>query len=343
MKKLLILVNKKGPKKKLFTRIISQNLGSDVQVSLGKFADVTIEINESDVKAFITDFEKTPGFQPGDESNSDMSSSLEETPRSQRGEDVINGNNFKEFDLVYFRRIDHSIFPLSGTLALCLDKLGVKYFDTKFREIGAAGDKVTSLVKLALSGVSVPKTLFVTREKILEDKEKIISMLGLPLIAKDTQTQGNKGVYVIKKKEDFSELLNLKKERLSGTPIQFLLQEFINIDKEYRLLVLKDKVVSIHKKDKRSYDKLAVDYEVHDLPIEFVDLKTVPDSLKEAAVKAAQALNVEIGGVDGLLTKEGGKPVILEVNRGPGIEYDTKKSPEMDEIAKFFKRELEDA
>ena len=75
------------------------------------------------------------------------------------------------------------------------------------------------------------------------------------------------------------------------------------------------------------------------MPIEFVDLKAVPDSLKEAAVKAAQMLNVEIAGVDGLLTKEG-KPVILEVNRGPGVEYDTKKSPEIDEIAKFFKREL---
>ena len=37
----------------------------------------------------IADLEKTPGSQPGDESSSDMSSSLEETPRYQRGEDVI--------------------------------------------------------------------------------------------------------------------------------------------------------------------------------------------------------------------------------------------------------------
>lgn len=298
------MVDSKGPKKELFVKLILQKLGNEVQVSLGRFADVTIEVGEDYVKAFI------------------------------------NGEEFKDFDLVYFRRIDHSIFPLSGTLALCLDKLGVKYFDTKFREIGAAGDKMTSLIKLALSGVSIPKTIFATREKILDDKEKIISKLGLPLIAKDTAAQGNKGVYVIKKKEDFSELLNLRKERLNGTPIQFLLQEFINIDKEYRLLVLKDRVVSIHKKDKRSYDNLMVDYEVYNLPIEFVDLKAVPDSLKEAAVKAARALNVEIGGVDGLLTKEDNKPVILEVNRGPGIEYDAKKSPEIDEIAKFFKKEL---
>ena len=45
---------------------------------------------------FITGFKKTPPFQGGDELNPDMSSSLEETPRYQRGEDVITfqKNNF---------------------------------------------------------------------------------------------------------------------------------------------------------------------------------------------------------------------------------------------------------
>jgi hypothetical protein len=38
---------------------------------------------------FITAFKKTAGREPADELNADMSSSLEDNPRFQRGEDVI--------------------------------------------------------------------------------------------------------------------------------------------------------------------------------------------------------------------------------------------------------------
>ena len=45
--------------------------------------------NEEVSKAFITAFEKTLSFQPGDESNDDMSSSFRGNPALQSGEDVI--------------------------------------------------------------------------------------------------------------------------------------------------------------------------------------------------------------------------------------------------------------
>ncbi len=306
MKKLLILVDKIGPKKEMFAQLLSQRLGDNVQIVLGKFSNVTIEIDTNDVEAFIDDF------------------------------------NFRDFDLVYFRRIDHNLFPLSGTLAMCLDKFGIEYFDTRFREIGSGGDKFTSLTKLALSGVPVPKTIFAPRELILENQEKIIAKLGLPILVKDTQSQHNTGIYLVRKKEDIGEILKLNKQRKSGMPIQFLLQEFIDIDKEYRLLVLKDRVAVAHYKDKRKYDNLVVKYEYPNLETEFVNMDNLPDNLKEAAVKAARALGVEIAGVDACITKRG-DVIVLEVNRGPGFEYDVKKSPEIDEIAKFFKKELGNA
>ncbi|HEX6977528.1 MAG TPA: hypothetical protein VF185_04245 [Patescibacteria group bacterium] len=304
-KSLLILVDNIGPKKEHFAKLLSEHIGKTAQVTLGKFDDIKIEIEGNKVNAYLGKV------------------------------------NLKSFDLVYFRRIDHSIFPLSHTLALFFDKFKIKYFDTTFREVGAGGDKVTSITRLALSGVSVPQTIFVTRTHMLEEADNIISKLGLPIIAKDTKAQGNTGIFVINTKNDFKKLLEKYKIRSTGYPVQFLLQAFIDIDKEFRLLVLKDKVAAAHKKHKRDYKTLVVGWvNPDDDELEFVNINSIPDVLKKEAVKAAKALNVEIAGVDGCLLKKSNKPVIIEVNRGPGFEYDAKKSPEVPEVANFLKKEL---
>ena len=50
------------------------------------------DYSEKNGQPIITAFEKTPGFQPGDESNADMSSSFRGNPAFQSGEDVITPN-----------------------------------------------------------------------------------------------------------------------------------------------------------------------------------------------------------------------------------------------------------
>ncbi len=296
-KKLLILVGKKGPKSELFARLISERMGSDTGVVLDTFSNLSIELGRDDINV------------------------------------LIGGVDIKEFGLIYFRRIDHALFPLSGTLALCLDKLKIKYFDTKFKEIGAGGDKFTSFAKLFLNGITVPRTIFCPRERIWENRKNIFSALGLPIIAKNTTAQGNKGIFLIRKEEELEKLLK-------GTQIQFLFQEFIDIDKEYRLLVLRNKVVAVHTKVKRGYDNFVVDYSDLTSEIEFVNLEDISSPLREVAIKAAKVLDTEIAGVDVCIEKETGKEIVIEVNRGPGFEYDTVISPEINEVSKFLKREL---
>lgn len=304
-KKLLILVGEKGQRGQLFARLISEKIKNHAEVILESFSDLFIEIDKNEPKV------------------------------------LIKGVDIRKFGLVYFRRIDHSLFPLSGSLALCLDKLGIKYFDTRFREIGTGGDKFTSIVKLALAEVPVPKTVFCPREKILDEKERVFSSLGFPIIAKDTLAQGNSGIYLLKSEVDFQKLLELREKRLNGSYVQFLFQEFVDIDREFRLLVLGDSVAIAHKKDKRNYEKLIVAYEIPDLETEFVDVKKIPDSLKSIAIKAAKVLNVEIAGVDVCVDKKTGKELVIEVNRGPGFEYDETKSSEISKVADFLKKNLD--
>ena len=72
---------------------------------------------------------------------------------------------------------------------------------------------------------------------------------------------------------------------------------------------------------------------------EFISVDKVPAGMKEIAVNAAKTLKIETAGVDILVDKKEGKWWVLEVNRGPGITYDTSVSSELTEIAKFLDRE----
>jgi len=73
---------------------------------------------------------------------------------------------------------------------------------------------------------------------------------------------------------------------------------------------------------------------------EFLDLNQIPGVLKQIAVKAADVLGYQISGVDVLVDKTTGKYWLLEANRGPGLTYDEKVSPEMVKLAEYFAKKL---
>lgn len=305
MKKLLVLIDKIGESSEILAEYIGERLGKDSKLVLAKFSDLMFEIEEGSI------------------------------PRVW-----VNGVDIREFSLIYFRRVGHDYLSTAGTLALCLDKLGIKYFDAKFREIGAAGDKFTSLTKLSIGGIPVPHTVFLWKKQLESHAREIFKKLGDPVIAKEYATQGNKEIFILRKVKDFERLASVKVEEREG---QFLFQKFIDIDREYRLLVTKDRIAVVHTKAVRDYHDFRVVDNTPEDNITFIDPKEISDELKYWAVAAAKKLGVEVAGVDGCIEKGTGKVYIFEVNRGPGLIHDPKKSPELSELAKFFVRELRKA
>ncbi len=297
---LLILIDKTGKSSKYMTDYLNESLNKEsIKTTLAKFSDLVFETDGENIKVFVKDI------------------------------------NIKDFDLVYIRRADHSLFSLAGTLALCLDHFEIKYFDTRFRDIGAAGDKFTSQVTLLLAGLPTIPTFFCWRDEVPQLKQRIISKFGYPIVAKEFATQHGKGVYVIRDEKDFDNLLLRKREDRKEN---FLFQKFIPIEREYRLLVMGDKV-TVAQKMHRDTSKfaLSIDWEAEEV---FTNVGEIPQAAQDIAVKAAKSLNIEIAGVDIAFEKETGKIWLLEVNRGPGFTFDVNKSPEIPELAKFFKEEL---
>ena len=73
---------------------------------------------------------------------------------------------------------------------------------------------------------------------------------------------------------------------------------------------------------------------------EFIDVDKAPAEMKEIVIKAVKVLGLEIAGADILIDSKTGKQWILEVNRGPGLTYDTNVSPELKQLALFFARRM---
>ncbi len=299
MKKILILVGIKGPKKELFVSEISERIGKDVEITLAEFSDLYFSISEKNIDVEINDVPIT------------------------------------DFNLVYFRRAGGGFSIMAATLATCLKAKNIKFIDSSWGEIGPLGSKFTSLVKLSVLGLPIIKSIYVRQKQIEKYKERIVTELGFPLVAKELSMQKGKGVYKIESIKDFE---NLPVKSLSGSDNQFLFQEYKNLGDEYRVLVLGQKVGVWEKKI------LTVEGEFrHNVSLgateEFLPLEKIPEELATIATDAARKLNLQIAGVDIAEDKLTGKYYLIEVNRGPGFTYDTEVSPEMDQIARFLREE----
>jgi len=298
MKKLLILVGKIGPKKEMFAEHIAKKLPKEDKLVLARFSDLVFSIE------------------------------------GEKVEIIIEGTDYKinEFDLVYFRRVGGTFLSLAGTLAIYLEKLKIKFFDTSFKNIGPAGDKLTSYLKSSLAGLPTIPAYFCWHTKIEEKKQEIIDKLGLPLVAKQLSSQRGKGVFLIKKIDDFK-ILNK-----DFSECEFLFQRFYPGKNEYRLLVLGEAIGSFERKIRTDPNEFRANLALG-ADEEYIEIKKIPEQMESIAIKAAQVLDIQIAGVDILVDKKG-KMWLLEVNRGPGLTYDSQISPELDSLASFFNQEL---
>jgi len=301
MKKILILVGIKGPKKGIFVTDIASRIGKDVEITLAEFSDLYFSISDKNIYVEISEVPIT------------------------------------DFDLVYFRHVGGGFSIMAATLATCLKVKNIKFIDSSWGEIGPLGSKFTSLVKLCTLGLPIIKSIYVRQKQIDKYKERIVKELGLPLIAKELSMQRGKGVYKIESILDFEKL---PAKSSTGSDNQFLFQEYKNLGDEYRVLVLGQKVAVWEKKILTVDGEFRHNVSLGARE-EFLDLDKIPTTLSKIAIDAAVKLNLQIAGVDIAKDKNTGKYYLIEVNRGPGFTYDTNVSPEMDQIAKFLKEETE--
>ncbi len=241
---------------------------------------------------------------------------------------TINNKNILEFDFVYFRRTGKYI-ALAHTIAFILKDKNIPYADSAFGADGAFGDKFTSLARLSVAGLPIIESCFVWKHEAENFSEKVEQTFGYPVVCKDRFLQRGRGVTLIKNKKSLEEIFHTTRRQ------QFLFQKFVESKQEYRLLVLGNQVKIFESKTPENKDEFRANVSLGATE-EFLPVSSIPTKMKNIAVEAARVLNLEVAGVDIMVDKQN-NIWLLEVNRAPGLTYNEDLSPELKEMAKYFK------
>ncbi|HJX46099.1 MAG TPA: ATP-grasp domain-containing protein [Patescibacteria group bacterium] len=297
MKKILVLSSGGSEKMVIFKKMMSERLSQkDIELSTSGYLDIWIDLDK------------------------------------ERKEIIIKGKNIREYDLIYFRRVGLCYSGLVGAISVLGDNLGVKYIDKTWQQIGPMGDKLTSLTKLFFAGIPIPHTIYFSNPKRINKYELLKEKLRVPFVAKDLQSQRGKGVFLIKNESDLEKLKNLYPEMRTN---QYMFQEYVEKDHEYRLLVLGEKVAVWEEKIAQKENEFRNNVALGAKEV-FFKKEDLPGNYEEIAVNAVKILKMQIAGVDLMTEKGTNKAYLLEVNRGPGFTYDNKLSPELDELTEYM-------
>jgi glutathione synthase/RimK-type ligase-like ATP-grasp enzyme len=239
------------------------------------------------------------------------------------------------FDLVFIRRSGKYI-RFMGMVTRYLDLHKVDFVDPAFREIGLSTDKASTSFRLALKGISTPESYFCFNESVEKFKTIIVKGLKFPIIAKAIHAQRNEGIFILRKFIDFKALIK------ECPKTNFVFQRFINIEREYRILVLGDKVPFLEKKFIQDFKSIKVEFVNKEEHSVFINTDSEPLSrqLVSIAVESAKYLSLDIAGVDACIEKGTDRVFIIEVNRGPGMIPDHERSPELKALADYLKKRL---
>ncbi len=179
------------------------------------------------------------------------------------------------------------------------------------QSISQSRDKLRSLQLLSKVGVGIPKTVFAKFPKDKEVDMLINEVGGTPVVIK--LLEGTQGLGVVL--ADTSQAAKSTIEAFSGLKANILIQEFIAEagGADIRALVVDGEVVGAMKRQGKEGEFRSNLHRGGQSKI--IELSKIE---RQAAIKAAKAMDLSVAGVDILLSARG--PLILEVNSSPGLQ-----------------------
>lgn len=216
---------------------------------------------------------------------------------------VINiADEFSDFDVVHFAGGLGNF--VTQAVQLLLESRGVYCPNSYTRRSLDADDKVHQALTLTTAGVPMPKTIRASNPDILSLEKE----LGWPMVAKVPNSTQGKGVHLLRNPFDF-ETLKRKKEHI--------FQEFIDYEADYRVHVIGPKAFCPYRRtapegDFRANVSLGGSLEKIEDPLTI-------SAISSLAVLAAEAMNLEFGGIDIIKDKKGDF-YVLETNSDPGFK-----------------------
>lgn len=262
-----------------------------------------------EVRRFRTEAEKT-GVDVKIYNPADFDLIVDENTRNSV---LIKGKPVSLPDVVYpyFNHQDHSYFSLA--IVRQLERMGCLVYN-KAETIEMVRDKLHTHQVLAESNIPSPKTMLAKLPVDDEMVSLIDKTLGFPVVVKTLRGALGSGVFLIEDAKAFKNQMDLLAE--TSPDAQLIFQEFVEASKgrDVRVFVVDGQMVASMERRAKEGDFKA-NYSNGGSVHEFKADKAAID----IAVNTAQALDIQIGGIDLLFLKNGGYTV-CEANTFPGFK-----------------------
>lgn len=249
---------------------------------------------------------------------------------------LVNGVDVAEFDLIYIRVVGKRIEDAT-LLANYADGHNINVVDRLYMSsllLPSSVAKSIETAKLIKAGIPMPKTIYGKLDYLVEEAPKA---LGYPFVIKSTTGKKAREVWAPNNKEELNNLYT-ELRALEKQGARYFAQEFVKSSQRYRVFVMGGEVFATltqpTKWRKRFIDKVNGEFPEGDKGL----VPEPTEEMKELAVKAADAADLDISGVDILRSDETGELLVIEANAAPSwklVEKYTEKNM-AEEILKFL-------
>lgn len=222
---------------------------------------------------------------------------------------TLRGKSLADYGVVFFRTTGKHWEEVSLVLSAIDEKTTVVDPMVKWGRSGMA-DKAWQMLTLDRKGIAVPRTIYGSLW-FLYEKMKNLSFL-FPVILKGSSGDRGTRVYRADNLEELEKLVRELRKSETEEGRRYMLQEWIENEGDYRVLVLGEKVLGVMK---RTRDLKSGEFRNNFSMGGEVEVADLPEEVKRMVIEATKICGLTVAGVD--VMKKGDGYVILEVNKGP--------------------------
>jgi glutathione synthase/RimK-type ligase-like ATP-grasp enzyme len=237
--------------------------------------------------------------------------------------DLRNNRSIDNYDLVFFRGKMQTANNEAATIASYMQSKGIKYVSTAYGTRRAVG-KVAQMYQFSSIGCSIPITVSAAANYM---PKLIREHLDYPVILKDVNGSHGNDNYLLNTEEELQKILD------NSPNIKFMAQEFIKNEGDYRILIIGNDYLIIHRLARGNSH---LNNTSAGGTATVIDHDKFPAKIVEEAQKIAKVSCYEITGIDAIIDTDSDKHYFLEMNSQPQLLTGAAVAEKKALLGKYF-------
>lgn len=215
---------------------------------------------------------------------------------------LVNGKAIDDYQLVYFRNVERNYEKFILISHYCKEK-NIPILDEIFQRTDSwLGSKSFEYMKLSKANLPIIDSIFLSQKML----SQMVPTLTFPCVAKITNGSQGKGVYLCQNPDELDRVFTTEAQPL-------LIQEYLPNDGDLRIFILNHQCLGAMKRMPSDPTEFR-----NNVSLGGRGQRYQPSEVEiDLSIRAAQALEYSMAGVDLIWHEKQKKWVIMEVNRAP--------------------------